>query len=152
MTKLKILVSEEKFETTATLFEDDAPKTCKGILGKLPLDGTMIHAMMSGQEVFIDFRANEVIQLDPENWEFNPNPGDIFYWYSHWGEGAHIRDNPVRSEVYFIYGRHYSPRDLTGRPTTGNLFATLDGKLDEFATICKKMRLEGTKRVRIERS
>jgi hypothetical protein len=151
MTQIRILIPAENFETTATLLQDEAPQTCDAILRSLPLQGNMLHAMMSGNETFLVLEGEKMLRLEPENWTFKVIPGDILFWYSHWGEGKYLKDNPEFAEIVFIYGRHVQLRDLSHREAAGNLFATLDAKLSEFAKICSRIRVEGAKKILLKR-
>ena len=144
------MVLEEHFETTATLLKDEAPKTCEAIAKILPLEGTLLHAMASGNEVLVEL-PDHALRIEPENWIYNFIPGDVGFWDSHWGEGAYLKDITTRvAEVVFIYGRHARLRNLALHETAANLFATIDKKLPEFAEICKRTRTVGPPRIRIE--
>ncbi|MHB2037328.1 MAG: DUF3830 family protein [Nitrososphaerales archaeon] len=150
MAKLSISIQSENFETTATLLEDEAPKTCKAISGVLPIEGNLMHAMISGNETLIELQGQTKVKLEPENWIFSYIPGDICYWHSLWGDGRYLKDIRDNAEITFIYGRHVRVRDLALRETGANLFARFDSKLDEFARICKKTRLEGVQKIKME--
>jgi hypothetical protein len=150
LAKLKIRLPDDKFETTATLLDHEAPRTCAAVTSLLPLEGRLLHAIMSGNETLIELRGEKMIKLEPENWVYNVIPGDIMFWYSHWGEGKYLKDNPELLEVVFIYGRYAKVRNLAHENTAGNLFAILDGKIAEFATVCNRIRFDGAKRIILE--
>ena len=150
MSRLLISIPSENFKTTATLLEDEAPKTCKGIIQVLPIEGNIMHAMMSGNETLIELQGPSKVKLEPENWIFSYVPGDICYWHSFWGDGKYLKDIRDNAEITFIYGRHARVRDLAQRETGANLFARFDSKLDEFAKISKKTRVEGVKHITID--
>jgi len=150
MAKLKVSIPSEKFSTTVTLLDKEAPKTCKGVVKALPLEGPMIHGMMSGNETFVVMDGSKDLKLPPENWVYNVLPGDVLYFYSMWGEARYYKDNVSYSEIVFIYGRYARVSDLSLRPAACNLFGHIDAKLEEFASLCKKGRAEGPLKVRIE--
>ena len=150
MAKLQISVPSEKFSTTATFLTKEAPKTCKGVLKAFPLELPLIHGMMSGNESFVLMQGAKILKLQPENWVFNAIPGDVLFFYSMWGDAKYFKDNEPFSEIVFVYGRHIRLSDVSFRETAGNLFASMDGKLEEFASICKKARMEGPVKLRLE--
>jgi len=149
--KIKIVMPDDNFETTATLLESEAPKTCKAVLSLLPLEGKLMHAMMSGNETLIELRGEKMIKLEPENWIYNVVPGDISYWYSHWGEGKYLKDNLEFSEIVFIYGRHVRVRNLAHENAATNLFGRIDSNLEGFAKACDRIRFDGARKIRLER-
>jgi hypothetical protein len=151
MAKIRISVPSEGFEATATLAESEAPKTCRGILGILPVEGSLLHAMSSGNETLIELQDNKKIRLEPENWVFNFVPGDILYWFSLWGDGKYLRGVRDNAEIVFIYGRNAKLRDVALRDSPANLFATIDQKVTEFAEVCRGLRTQGPKKIVIGR-
>ena len=150
MSKLKISVPSERFSTTATFLDKEAPKTCKGILKAFPLELPLIHGQMSGNESFVLMEGSRTLKLQPENWVFSAIPGDVLFFYSMWGDAKYFKDNEPFSEIVFVYGRHIRLSDISFRATAGNLFARMDGPLEEFAAICKKGRMEGGIKLKLE--
>jgi hypothetical protein len=155
MSKLKISVPSEKFTTTATLLNKDAPKTCVGVSKALPLELPLIHGAMSGNEAFVAMEGPEwkgrMLKLKPENWIVSQLPGDVLYYYSWWGDGKYYKDNEEYSEIAFIYGRYVRATDINWVPAAANLFAHIDEKLEEFAAICQKVRnVTGPVKLRLE--
>jgi hypothetical protein len=151
LTKLRISIPSERFETTATLLDQEAPKTCQGILEALPVEGDLLHATSSGNETLIELQGKSKVRLEPENWVYNFIPGDILYWYSMWGDWKYlrgVRDNP---EIVFIYGRNVKLRHISMLESPANLFANIDDKLEGFADICRNVRTQGPKKIVIER-
>jgi len=148
--KLRIVIPTENFETTATMLDAEAPVTCDRIRKILPVDGKLLHGMMSGNETLIELEGEKKVRIEPENWVYNFVPGDVLYWHSLWGDGRYLKGSRENAEIAFVYGRHVKLRDLGLRYTAANLFASIDSRLDEFAAISKKIRLEGAKRIVIE--
>jgi hypothetical protein len=151
MTKIRISIPSEKFETTATLLESEAPKTCRAVFRALPIEGYLLHAMMSGNESLIELHGKRMIKLEPENWVYSMVPGDVLYWYSMWGENKYLKDNTEFSEIVFIYGRHVRVRDLSLREAAANLFARFEGNVEGFAKASKKVHDKGPMKLRIEK-
>jgi hypothetical protein len=152
MTKIRISIPSERFETTATLLESEAPKTCRAVLRALPIEGYLMHAMMSGNESAIVFHGKRMIKLEPENWVYGMVPGDVLYFYSMWGENKYLKDNTEYSEIVFIYGRYVRVRDLSLREAAANLFARFDGKIEGFAKASQRAHDKGPMKLRIEKA
>ena len=150
MTKIRISVPTEKFEMTATLLEREAPKTCRGILAALPLEGKLIHGMLSGNETFIVVDKKKKLKLGPENQVYTMLPGDIVYFYSMWGDNKYLKDNEEFTEIAFMYGRYVRTRDISMRETAANLFAHFSD-IEGFAKVSTKARREGPMKLRIEK-
>ncbi len=151
MTKLRISVPGKRFETTTTLLEDEAPKTCRAITNGLPIQAKLLHAAMSGQVAALEMRGKRIVRIEPENSVYSTVPGDLLYWYSYWGDGERLKDLGEYSEIIFVYGRHTRLRDMTMRDVSASLFATIDGKLDLFARICKDVHDRGPVSIKMER-
>jgi hypothetical protein len=150
LSKIRISIPAEGFETTATLLDSEAPVTCDSLRKILPVDGSMLHAASSGNETLIELSGEKKVRIEPENWVFQFIPGDVLYWHSLWGDGKFLRGSRDNAEIVFIYGRNVVLRDLGLRATPANLFGHIDSGLDEFAAICKRLRLEGAKKLAIE--
>lgn len=152
MQKIRIIVPSEGFETTATLLETEAPLTCSAIWEKLPIEGRLLHAAMSGNETLMELEGEKMVKIEPENWVYNFIPGDVLYYYSHWGDEKYIRGNAEAAEITFVYGRDVRLKGAALRDTAANLFASIDSRLPEFAAVCRRVRVEGAKRVVVEAS
>ena len=59
-----------------------------------------------------------------------------------------LRDN---AEIVFIYGRNAKLRDVALRDSPANLFATMDGRIKEFADVCRGLRTGGPSKITVER-
>ncbi|MDA4112602.1 MAG: DUF3830 family protein [Thaumarchaeota archaeon] len=150
MSKLKLSIPSENFETTITLLDDEAPVTCGSIMRIMPVDGRLMHCASSGQESVIELQGEQRVRIEPENWVTNYIPGDVVYWFSQWGDMQYFKGKRINAEISFIYGRHVKLRDLNLRETSANLFGRMDSKLEEFAAISKKTRIEGVKQTLIQ--
>jgi hypothetical protein len=152
LSKITISVPAANFETTATLLEHEAPRTIRAVLDALPVEGSLLHATSSGNETLIELQGKSKVKLEPENWVYNFDPGDVLYWYSLWGDGKYLRGVRDNAEIVFIYGRNAKLRDVALRDTPANLFATMDGRIKEFADVCRGLRTSGPVRITIERT
>ncbi len=150
--KIKVIIPDEEFEMYVDLLETEAPKTCIAIQKILPLEARLYHAMLSGNEVLIELSEKNMLRLEPENWVYHVVPGDVLYWHSHWGNAKYLRDNPEIDEIVFIYDRYTRLRDISHHETAANLFGRISSssELSKFAEICRKIRREGPKIIRLE--
>lgn len=131
-TKL-VLDFERGGRITCTLFEKEAPKTCKLVLDTLPVENEVIHAQWAGEEIFFNgFPAKQEMGL--ENATRKMTPGDIAY------------NAPSKSFCIF-YGRSI-PRKAVDAEIDVNVFARAD-QVEEMAAIGKRVRRQGVEKVRI---
>jgi len=138
---------EENVSGVAELLEDVAPEVCRFVWERLPMEGPAIHGMYSGAEVFVT--VDPPTPLKPENLVSLPLPGEILYFYQ---EGGVFVDAPNSyAEICVIYGRSVQLRGEGGVPTFASLFARLIGDWTAFAAVCKRVRYEGPKLLRIVR-
>lgn len=133
----------------ADLQEERAPATCDMIWEHLPLEGKSIHGMYSGPELFI--RTDHLPPVPAENHIHRALPGDIGFWYQ---EGGRFHSGATTvSEVVFVYHRGAAIMGVDGQPTWVNLFARIREEGSEaFYAVARKIRYEGPRTLRIERS
>lgn len=136
---------------TIDLRTDEAPDTCEAILDALPIEGSLVHAIYSGQEAFAPL-SEDLQGLDPENWEYDVAAGDVGYWDSGWGDGLHGRSAEPLAELVIIYGRRAKVRRGPDRPTPINLIGRVSENLDALAEVCGRLPREGEKEYRLERA
>jgi hypothetical protein len=104
--------------------------------------------MYSGAEVFVF--VDPPVELPPENQVNLPLPGELLYFYQ---EGGIFVDAPQSyAEICVVYGRGVQLKGEGGVPTFASLFAHLTGDWAEFADVCRRVRHEGPKRLRISRA
>ncbi len=137
-------------EVTATLLEDQAPKTCEAIWQLLPLKVSVIHDIWSGRQIFAPLDSSPGIP--PENLSMYAVPGDLYYYE----RPAHLdRGRPYgrleMAEVGIVYGRDSQPWGPRG-PKVVNAFATITDGLSTFAEMCERMITEGSKPLEITRA
>jgi len=152
MKQIRVVIPDENFEMCVDLLENEAPKTCNAVQQILPIKTKLYHAMLSGNEVLIELTGKNMLRLEPENWVYHVIPGDVLYWYSHWGEAKYLRDNPEIDEIVFIYDRYTKLRDLSHHDAAANLFGRISSASDlgRFADICRRIRREGPKTILLE--
>jgi hypothetical protein len=139
---------EENVSASAELLGEVAPETCRFIWERLPMEGQTIHGMYSGAEIFLF--VDPPASLPPENQVNMPLPGELLYFYQ---EGGVFVDAPRSyAEVCVVYGRSVQLKGEGGVPTFASLFARLTGDWAEFGELCRRVRYEGPKRLRIRRA
>ena len=144
MRKIRIELPDDDVCVTASLLEDQAPRTCEIIWSHLPIKGSLFHGQWSGPEVVLLLDAT-AFRVEPENLiHRGVLPGDVVYWHGKGGEW--VGQSEDISEIAFFYGRGAVPQMMQG-PVPVNLFARIDGPLDAFVGACMRTRMEGRKRV-----
>jgi hypothetical protein len=88
-----------------TLLVDDAPRTCGAILAACPLEGTVNHARLAGDEIMFPVR----VEIPAENQSQGQAAGNVAYW-------------PERMMICIFYG------DTEGVGPT-NVFGRVSGDL-----------------------
>ena len=148
MTK-HILISypEENLSAEAELLENQAPETCRFIWEHLPIEGRTIHGKFSGNEVFVKVEPPTAIKW--ENLVTLPLPGEILYYYQ--AGGVYVDTPNAYAEVCIIYGRNVVLRGEGGVQVFASLFARLTGDCTQLAEVCRQVRFEGPKHLRVTR-
>lgn len=136
---------------TIELHFEEAPETCASILESLPIEGEFVNGKFSGDEVYTALSDDRLSSLNPENWEYNALPGDVGYWYSHWGDGRYERGKSEKAELVLVYGRRVRIRKGSDRVGAINLFGSVTENLEQFAAVCGRIQREGAKTFHLER-
>jgi len=125
---------------TANMLEDRAPKTCREMWARLPLEYRMHHSSSAGQGVAcsLDFTTER------ENQQILHTKGQVIFRVADPTKG-------VQSEFIVAYGLHatYSIRNLSHDPE--NVFAEIVDNLDELEKVGRRMFWEGGEKVSIRR-
>lgn len=134
MTEIILKIGDLKL--TAKLLED-APKTCKAFLSRMPIEGKVIHARWSGESVW--FPMDHIgIDVPPENQTIHPSRGDLLYYSGKISE----------KELLITYGSAIFSSKVG--PLQGNHFASIITELDKLPLMGKKVLWEGAQPIRIE--
>ncbi len=147
----QIAIKLGKAVLTGRLLEKDAPKTCKAVWDRLPLEGQAMSSIVSGSEVFLTLDRSLGIPF--ENQTIYPIPGDIvFYLQPTSYVDAEVKGHERHRETIGIaYGREvqmYGPVI----PLPLNLFATVVNGLAEFSAEVSRMKREGFGRLSISKA
>ncbi len=142
--RLVITFVDEGVSAVAELLEDQAPKTCAGVLGILPQSGPAHHATYSGSEVA--FILDRDVQIPKENATIKVLPGDLCF--ARFDGGVLYGFPDSFSELCWFYDRDATPSMPDG-PVAPNIFGRFVENFDAFVTVCRRMRREGIKNVEI---
>lgn len=121
----------------------DAPETCRAVLEVLPVTGLARHGIYSGSEVYLVLP--EVLTPPRENATTDVEPGDIGFLTVRGGSSYGFDED--YSEICWFYDRDATPSMAEG-PIAVNVFARL-ADAEAFFAVCRRMRLEGAKRIEI---
>lgn len=146
--RIELSFPEEGVSACAELMEEAAPETCRFVWERLPVEGKTIHGMYSGAEVFLF--VDPAVCLPPENQVNLPLPGELLYFYQE--GGVFVDASESYAEICLVYGRNVQLKGEGGVPTFASLFASLTGEWSEFGEVCRRVRYEGPKRLRISRA
>ena len=137
---------DEGATASARLLREQAPETCRAVLDALPAAGAARHGIYSGSEVYLIL---PVLLAPPrEHATTIVGPGDVGFLTVEKGSGYGIEED--YSEVCWFYDLDATPSMPEG-PIAVNVFAQLYDA-DAFYAVCRRMRLEGAKRVEIART
>tara|TARA_B100000029_G_scaffold473677_1_gene515290 strand:+ start:2460 stop:2918 length:459 start_codon:yes stop_codon:yes gene_type:complete len=129
----------------ARLFRDIAPKTVKKIVSALPFEGMSHHGIYSGSECVL--LLNQFIKIEKENARSSVKKGEIAFTYMEAGQSYGVNED--FSEICWFYDIDAEPRMWEG-PVMVNVFAEFINPFDDFFSICRRMRREGVKELKIE--
>jgi Protein of unknown function (DUF3830) len=135
---------DERVAAPARLLRgEEAPETCRAVLDALPATGLARHGIYSGSEVYLILP--ELLAPRREHATTIVGPGDVGFLTVEKGSGYGVAES--YSEVCWFYDLDATPSMPEG-PIAVNVFARLYDA-DAFFAVCRRMRLEGAKRVEI---
>lgn len=135
---------DEALHARAELLEREAPRTCATIWERLPVVGTGIHGIYSGSEVFVPLSPPLTLELEHATTEVRP--GDVAFTWFKGGTYEGIPDDV--SQILWFYDK--------GRPAVweGLVPVTVFARIADagaFFQSCRRIRIEGAKRVVVSR-
>ena len=145
MTRLIFTFVDEGVRAVAELHEDQAPETCAAVIAAMPQSGESHHAAYSGSEAA--FILDRDLHIAMENATTKVIPGDLGYARFDGGKMWGFPDD--FSELCWFYDRDATPSMPDG-PVAPNLIGTFVEGFTEFAAVCRRMRREGVKKIKIE--
>ena len=137
---------DEGVAASARLLPEQAPDTCRAVVDALPAAGSARHGIYSGSEVYLVLA--ELLAPPREHATTIVGPGDVGFLTVEKGSGYGIEE--AYSEVCWFYDLDATPSMPEG-PIAVNVFARLY-EAEAFFAVCRRMRLEGAKRLEIARA
>ena len=137
---------DEGVAASARLLQEQAPDTCRAVVDALPAAGSARHGIYSGSEVYLVLA--ELLAPPREHATTIVGPGDVGFLTVEKGSGYGIEE--AYSEVCWFYDLDAMPSMPEG-PIAVNVFAQLHDA-DPFLAVCRRMRMEGAKRLEIIRA
>jgi hypothetical protein len=129
----------------AVLLWDKAPVTCAAVVNLLPVSGSAHHAIYSGSECV--HLLQEPLQIEKEHATSLVTKGQVaFAWLA---AGCAYGVEHDLAEICWFYDIDAQPRMWEG-PVDVNVFAEIRDSATEFYAMCRRMRREGVKPIRIE--
>ena len=122
---------------------DEAPETCRAAVEALPVSGLARHGIYSGSEVYLVLP--ELLTPPREHATTIVRPGDVGFLTVEKGSGYGIEES--YSEICWFYDLDATPSMPEG-PLAVNAFPRLEDA-DAFFAVCRRMRLEGAKRIEV---
>ena len=143
--RVRFTFVEDGVSAVAVLMADIAPKTTAGVIAGLPFQGRAQHGIYSGSEIMFPIPTG--VWLPEENTTMNVLPGDLGYFKVE--GGRHYGHPDDMAELAWFYDRDAVPSMPDG-PVAVNLFGRFEEGWDAFAGVCRSMRVERAKTVRVE--
>ena len=137
---------DEDVAAPARLLREQAPETCSAVWDALPASGLARHGIYSGSEVYLILPA--LLTAPREHATTIVGTGDVAFLTVEKGSGYGIEEG--YSEVCWFYDLDATPSMPEG-PIAVNVFAQLHDA-DPFLAVCRRMRMEGAKRLEIIRA
>ena len=137
---------DEDVAAPARLLREQAPETCSAVWDALPASGLARHGVYSGSEVYLILA--ELLTAPREHATTIVGAGDVGFLTVEKGSGYGIEES--YSEVCWFYDLDSTPSMPEG-PIAVNVFARLHDA-DAFLAVCRRMRMEGAKRLEIIRA
>jgi len=143
MSKRLLLEFERGGQVTATLLEDQAPRTCKAVLASLPIENKVIHAKWAGDEIFFDGFPLQG-ELEYENATNDVKPGDVAVISTQ----AYIPTLGKGKTSFCIFYGKSRPRKSVDETVDVNVFAGINDT-EKMTEIGRRVRLSGSEKILI---
>lgn len=151
---LRITLEKRSVSAVARLFDDEAPKTAEAVWRALPQGGQVYHGKFARNEIYSLVPAFAVEEPGPENTTVTPIPGDLCYFtfdgvlqntaYGYETDSA-ARDHQLLIDLAVFYGRNNLLINGDVGWVPGNVFATIEEGLGEFAAACNDVWMGGAR-------
>lgn len=153
MTKyMKISLEKRGISCIARMLENEAPKTCEAVWNALPKSGQVYHAKYARNEIYTMVPRFFSQPPGVENPTITPIPGDVCFFDFESGvldqkfkEEKGVDNLPGVVDLALFYGRNNLLVNADVGVVPGNVFATIEENLDEFAKQCNDIWFSGAK-------
>ncbi len=137
----------------ARMLDDEAPRTAKAVWDALPQSSQVYHGKYARNEIYSLVPALTPEPVSRENSTITPIPGDVCYFsfsatelgnpaYGYReGEGSDTANDIVDLAVFYGRNNLLINGDVGWVP--GNVFATIEEGLEEFAAACQDVWMSG---------
>jgi hypothetical protein len=141
---IRLTFSQVGVSARAALLWDDAPHTCKSVIGILPAKGSAHHAIYSGSECVLLLESP--LAIEKEHATSHVNKGQVGYVWLPAGSAYGVQSD--LAEICWFYDIDAQPRMWEG-PVDVNVFAEIREPAEHFYAECRRMRREGIKQFHI---
>ena len=149
---MKITLKKRGVSCIARLLEKEAPKTCEAVWNSLPHRGPVYHAKYARNEIYTMVPRFIKEKIGPENTTITPIPGDVCFFDfdsgvldQHYKEKIGIDHLPGVIDLAVFYGRNNLLLNGDIGFVPGNVFATIEENLEEFAEQCNDIWYSGAR-------
>ncbi|HET7387047.1 MAG TPA: DUF3830 family protein [Nocardioidaceae bacterium] len=152
---LTITLDPGGVQCTARLLDEEAPRTADAVWEALPLSGAVFHGKYARNEIYTLVPAFAAVEPGKENTTVTPIPGDLCYFAfdandlatpSHGYEsGGGPGDLEQIIDLAVFYGRNNLLLNGDQGWVPGNVFATIEDGLEEFAAACQEVWMGGAR-------
>ena len=142
---IQLRFGESGTAARAVLLWDQAPHTCAAVANLLPVSGSAHHAIYSGSECVL--LLQDPLQLAKEHATSQVSKGQVAFTWLAAGSAYGVEHD--LAEICWFYDVDAQPRMWEG-PVDVNVFAEIRDPATEFYAMCRRMRREGVKPIRIE--
>jgi hypothetical protein len=129
-----------KFEFTARLEDEKAPKTVAALQGLLPLESKLVQARWSGEAAWVPLGWELELGIGPENATSYPAPGELLLYPGGLSE----------VEILFPYGATCFASKMG--QLAGNHFATIETGRERLTELGNAVLRDGALELRIQQS
>ena len=142
---IRITFTQAGPSARAVLLWDEAPRTCKSVVGIMPAEGSAHHAIYSGSECV--FLLKSTLEIEQENATSKVSKGQVGFVWLPAGSAYGVESD--LAEICWFYDIDAQPRMWEGLVEV-NIFAEIREPADQFYAECRRMRRDGIKQIHIE--
>ncbi|EYT55709.1 MULTISPECIES: DUF3830 family protein [Kocuria] len=151
-----ITITLEKRGVTARarLLDDEAPRTAEAVWQALPQSGQVFHGKFARNEIYALVPAFAAEEPGPENQTITPITGDLCYFTFEgvldnpaygYEASAGTSENRLLIDLAVFYGRNNLLVNGDVGWVPGNVFATIEEGMEEFAAACQDVWMGGAR-------